>query len=1200
MNDLSMTPPQSPVGFMLEDLNVSPVSLQGIEDGRSTCFTCAGEVNPRTDHFHDNSYWKTRFLSRVFSKEEVWSHSQTVNMFSHRWQQWNILTDHLDKLFLFMRQNIGEIQSYTNNSMFTDAPLDRSLLGKRMHVTETLDLIWGLVKKNTSVDMEVLENLIGKLHNLLLHIGRLTDLPSHVTITTACDHGNKSNSGLYHCFHLHLDVYWRVLAILYTMEWSFPDFQYSRKIVQSVDLDVDFSLFDQMVQLVLWDLVAVTLQRYVSKVSNGDYTKVVIYSCTCVKELWLLVLKLLEMRCQRQGGQSFWVSMHQIFVLLNQDKEEETDMDMDIDSDVFMNPPDLPSCKDHVCVCLWMMANLAPLFNIESADPNLKTKLQSNYHDLEYLIKKSLQQPSLPEARLRHHLKSCLQLSSLWEPNTGILVILWEYYYRRLNNTFQLSTLGVEGLASINQSVAGLFHQCKKFVMGQPGNDHETSFQLFLRLMALHLGRLYSDGSVQEWKQMKGRFYSKFHQRRIQHLAEGGLYNLTSLFLTLAMATDMEDVGAKLCDFYDMLDYSKISAGKRSVIWRGAFTLMLINVEKQLDVGFLAQKMALALESAIREFKADSMDTHNSLWKLILIYLEGTQEVFDASQSLQLSEHKLVCPGLKSLLTACSENELRTALSILQSLVYRFKQVCENNESSFGGATPVQHSELADAVWNNIYPFVRDHSVTLTPPPQLADLAAGICLMALKMSQNRMGNTAESQNKFVAVFQYFALDESVNTNISCRFLGHMLSMREVTEQLQCHLSNYQTVVIKAWFKCVLHIPDGSQLLTEVTRPVLQLEDVRSMFTTAEMALPESIEKVPVHFLKAIDRTHRKLENWKDRLEFRDRVMSYFCDVSKHVAMVVKNHGPSEAFSNVYKMAGLLVKCCAPLLFVESRQDCPLPSIVNSMIVPHHVLNPEKPLQSSFVAVIRDTLHLFVQGLAKLDFKKSPYVQRKLKDIFAVYLPKFALKSSTAVSVATYVHPLVASLSNSFAQQVTKETLTFRQYILQLVIDNFIAVKNMTVHPAHALGISFILEVVQRTTSTGVLARDTAVLLPWCLDYLLLLPDSSAIYTHVVTILQAVLDAFVSHSCPILDLVPASECFIKTFFKFSSEGVLQVMEKLAVLHKEFVISVIKKLSNMICELEAKRGIGIDKRLRQKYFCLLKMLGPKGQEEMDVLQ
>ena len=52
------------------------------------------------------------------------------------------------------------------------------------------------------------------------------------------------------------------------------------------------------------------------------------------------------------------------------------------------------------------------------------------------------------------------------------------------------------------------------------------------------------------------------------------------------------------------------------------------------------------------------------------------------------------------------------------------------------------------------------------------------------------------------------------------------------------------------------------------------------------------------------------------MEFRDKVMSYFCDVSKHVAMVIRNQGPPEAFSNVYKMAGYMVKYCAPLLFIE--------------------------------------------------------------------------------------------------------------------------------------------------------------------------------------------------------------------------------------------------------------------------------------------
>jgi len=38
------------------------------------------------------------------------------------------------------------------------------------------------------------------------------------------------------------------------------------------------------------------------------------------------------------------------------------------------------------------------------------------------------------------------------------------------------------------------------------------------------------------------RIYSKFHKRRIQELSEVGLYNLTSLFITIGMTADLEDV----------------------------------------------------------------------------------------------------------------------------------------------------------------------------------------------------------------------------------------------------------------------------------------------------------------------------------------------------------------------------------------------------------------------------------------------------------------------------------------------------------------------------------------------------------------------------------------------------------------------------------------------------------------------------------
>ena len=42
------------------------------------------------------------------------------------------------------------------------------------------------------------------------------------------------------------------------------------------------------------------------------------------------------------------------------------------------------------------------------------------------------------------------------------------------------------------------------------------------------------------------RFYTKFHARRMHELTEVGLSNFTSLFLVLAMVTDMEDVVSRL------------------------------------------------------------------------------------------------------------------------------------------------------------------------------------------------------------------------------------------------------------------------------------------------------------------------------------------------------------------------------------------------------------------------------------------------------------------------------------------------------------------------------------------------------------------------------------------------------------------------------------------------------------------------------
>ena len=81
------------------------------------------------------------------------------------------------------------------------------------------------------------------------------------------------------------------------------------------------------------------------------------------------------------------------------------------------------------------------------------------------------------------------------------------------------------------------------------------------------------------------------------------------------------------------------------------------------------------------DFQSAGVDTRHSLWKLLLLYLEGTQEVFDSSQGLHLSEHKLLCKLnflialMYTLLSSGKRVQSKWVLSIHPSL-WKFVCVC--------------------------------------------------------------------------------------------------------------------------------------------------------------------------------------------------------------------------------------------------------------------------------------------------------------------------------------------------------------------------------------------------------------------------------------------------------------------------------------------------------------------------------------------
>ncbi|KAL4233050.1 Protein MMS22-like [Mactra antiquata] len=906
----SLTPPVSPVGLSIEDL-IESEQIEVEEDNierETICFTC-GE-----DSYFNGGYMrgllKSNHHDNIFNQKEI-------SLFSHTWPSMNC--ENFDRLFLMMRQQIGDLQSTAVISRLSFINDSDSLQGNtvRQQVCSFLQYVLDYVQSQ-HISKNDIQSIVNGLQTVLLHIGRLSELPNHILHTTSI--GSKLTISE-HCLHLHLDVYWRILSIIHTIEVKYSDCGINvGGYFNSDDQYDNTSLFNNILHSILWDLTCLANVRYISKVNRDDPMETTMFGCSCIKEIWTLILVITDWRSNTHIGESFWISFHHILKSCLDLDITDTSMLMEVDDcRSVKNPPDTFKTDDVVGLNLWMLYHLSSLYAqtlLSTVVNNWSSKPVSNYHDLEAVIKKLFATPNVSESTLKKHLRTCLYLTNDWEPNTRLLITLWDFYYKRLNqnDSYQSSRSTLDGLACMDTSVVSMYDRCLQWTQAHLDSlKKDTSYQIFIRILCQHLGKLYRNGSTQEWKQVKGRIYSKFHARRLQELMECGLYNLTVLFVSLGMTADLEDVSSKLCDFYDMLDINAITYAKRCVIWRGAFTLMLVYVSQDMDISFLADKMSSTFEHVVNDYETAGIDNKHNLWKLILIYLEGLEEVVESSKNILQSQYKLLGPALHKLLTICSEQELRTTLSTLHAVITKYREIITKTpRNSLDVKSSLQYAEFSCVLWRNVYSFVVDHSQTLTPPPILADMAATFCLLALNNFEDE-GN--DRKKSFLEIFKYFSVSEKVNTSISCNFLSLLLPCDEVLTRLQTELSNYEQFIINIWFRCCLILPHGSTVLQNITRCVKKLPQFNDIMMQSELVW-DDIDEVPVLFLKGLEKIHKKIENWQEKMKFQQQIIPYFTDVLKYINPVIKSWSPVDVVNKIYLMTGFLIKYCAKLIYVR--------------------------------------------------------------------------------------------------------------------------------------------------------------------------------------------------------------------------------------------------------------------------------------------
>ncbi|KAG9493276.1 hypothetical protein GDO78_001269 [Eleutherodactylus coqui] len=998
----SLTPPVSP--YLTDS-----AAEDSCEDCRPPRFTCAPTAcRDGGKLFSDDSYLTTGSLKRLLLKLDPSPtdyETDTVDIFGFQWVTETALVESISLLFGLLRQKINELEGLTQpisfdlgqaNNIHNEAEEIRNECTKSLQYVKVFlyrfldssrQIEDMLAHSYEEMDAELPSKLIEELNGLSLYIGAFSNLPHHIIGAFSMQHHGK------------------VCQIVYAH-------QYINLIGENL---TNVSLFEEHCDNLLCSLISLAATKY-SKVRPSEALSSGIYLCPCIKEMWTLLIQLLDHKGKGSSTESFWTLLNTLLRHLLQRSGGTGEHPICT----------MVQCKDPLGFCWWLISHLSSLYLLDrNGITEEKVEKTSNWKFVEDLLKKSSDtQHGILEDQLRMQLQCCLSLCDIWEPNLTVVTILWEYYSNNLNCLFNISWLGLKSLASVSKTPLSMLEVVKNCCADEQSPDlykSDNSYLIFLRIMARLMKKAKCSVGAHPWKQIKGRIYSKFHQRKMQQLTEVGLQNFFTLFLLLANLAETEDVTSRILDLLNFLVPSKLSSAQQTLVWRGNFAFILIYVEKNMDISVLAEKISHSFRETAKEFlvsKGDYGQKHTH-WNLLSTYVDGVEEVFETSCRLDLSEEKLLNDGFSMLLPACRESELSAVIHLLQTAIARLRNIHSRSVQGHGNAgihaAKERHLAVASALWRNFFPFLKSLRLSQTPPSQLADTAAGYTLLALDVPSSALPDL--QPQPFVSMMQLFGWDDMVAPQLVSRYLSHLIPNSALTEVLNgIGYSSHQALSIRAWIRCVLQmyidLPVGSVLaeqLVEFTRLVFKLPEAKHILTKAQIehtSYKQDPRQALLQFIKAAGTTYGGLQTLSEKSKMVSKCQEYIGDILKYVKPYLTKRGPVEGLQICYRTMG---KCCCWGLSIISR-------------------------------------HSQAQGA---------YIKQQLKMIIQQYFGRF-LPSAAPVSGS---HPVLLALCESVQSTYTTN---LRRIVMEVIRDDYLQFKAHAPPPRLATILSFIVDVFQRT------------------------------------------------------------------------------------------------------------------------------------------
>ncbi|XP_004422198.1 PREDICTED: protein MMS22-like [Ceratotherium simum simum] len=1214
----------------------------GTEWCKPPCFSCAFDDRGGGKHFSGESYLSSGALKRLILNLDPLPtnfEEDTVEIFGIQWVTETALVNSSRVLFHLFRQQLYNLETLLQAScdfgkistLHCKAESIRQRCVTFLHYVKVFIFRYLKVQNAEShvpvhpyeaLEAQLPSVLVDELQGLLLYIGHLSELPSINLGVFVNQNQIKLFPPSWHLLHLHLDIHWLVLEILHMLGEKLKQVVYGHQFMNLAgDNLTNVSLFEEHCENLLCDLISLSLNRY-DKVRPSEALVSHHCPCPCIKELWVLLIHLLDHRNKWSLSESFWNWLNK---LLKRFFEKSSDQ----------RRPSVPIIqpRDPLGFSWWIITHVASFYQFDRhGAPDEMRQMESNWNFVEELLKKSINvQDGILEEQLRMYLHCCLTLCDFWEPNITIVTTLWEYYSKNLNSSFSISWLPLKGLVNIIKSPLSMLEMVKTCCCDKQDHDlykSNSSYTIFLCILAKVLKKAMKNNGPHPWKQVKGRIYSKFHHKRMEELTEVGLQNFFNLFLLLAAVAELEDVASHVLG---LLKFLKPAFLTSSLIWKGQMAFLLMYTQKNLDISVLAEKFSGAFREKAKEFlvsKNDDMGQRQTLWTFLSIYMDGVQEVFETSCCLHPSHEKLLNDGFSMLLRACQESELRTVLNFLQAVLARIRsmhqQLCQELQKenvdlivqSSLLAKECHLAAVASALWRHFFSFLKSQRMSqIVPLSQLADAAADFTLLAMDMP-----STAPSDlqpQPVISMIQLFGWDDILWPQVVARYLSHFLQNSMLCEALS-H-SSFQALTIRSWIRCILQmyvknlsVPDDvfidlspeqavekeyMEQLTELTRLLFKLSEVKNIFSEAQveyLPIPEDPRKALVRFLEAVGITYGNLQKLSDKSAMVTKSLEYLGEILKYIKPYLGKKISSAGLQLTYRMMGILVKSWAQI-FATSKAQKLLFRIIDCLLLPHTVLQQEKELPAPVLTAIQKSLPLYLQGMCIVCCQSqnpNAYLNQLLGNVIEQYVGRF-LPASPHVSDLGQ-HPVLLALRNSATVPLMS---TLKKCIVQVIRKSYFEFKGSLLPPRLASILAFILQLFKET---NIDVSEVELLLPGILKCLVLVNEPQVKRLATENLQYMVKACRVgSGGEAAAQLTAVFRHFIQDYGMRYDYQIYSILETVAALDQQVVIHLISTLTQSLKDSERKWGLGRNIAQREAYSKLLSHLGQVGQDEMQRL-